>query len=70
MSAEEKRYRIVAWYSHDGRNPNVVPFARIVEVKAASPDLANLKGEKELERVYKERNESVDFLNWYIEELP
>jgi hypothetical protein len=65
----QKRYEIVGWYSHDPHNPHVMPFARVVEVMAETPAEAFDKGAIELERVYHKKNESVDFLNWFIKEL-
>lgn len=64
-----KRYQIISWYARDASNQHSIPFARVVVVEAASSDEAYKKGDVELNRIYLEKNESVDFLNWFIKEL-
>jgi hypothetical protein len=65
-----KKYRIVGWYSHDGSDPLIPPFARVAEVEAASSDDAYRKGGAALNLLYEKEGLSVDFLNWFVKERP
>lgn len=62
------KYITVGWYSQDGSNPHIAPFARVVEIEAESPREAYDKGGDALDALYKKEGASVDFLNWFIKE--
>lgn len=64
-----KTYRIVGWYSRDGANEHVAPFARVVEVEAPGPEDAYRLGGDALHVLDEQEALGVDFLNWFIKEV-
>lgn len=63
------KYQVVGWYSYDPTNPHMRPFARVVNVEAASPAEASSLGTVALDALYEKEGVSVDFLNWYVREV-
>lgn len=64
-----KRYKVVGWYSRDPNNEHIAPFARVVFVETDSVSKASQLGSDALDKLYEEKGESVDFLNWFTSEV-
>lgn len=60
------KIQCTAWYSKDGTNPHIKPFARVVTVDCISEGDAVQKSEKELETIYEQIGDSVDFIGWFF----
>lgn len=64
-----KRFKVVGWYVRDAHNEHMVPFARIVIVKAWASEAARAKGAAELDKLYVKANVSCDLLGQFCEEV-
>ncbi|MES2360011.1 MAG: hypothetical protein V4529_16850 [Gemmatimonadota bacterium] len=63
------KFKVVGWYSWNPHNEHVAPFARVTFVDVEDAEDASEAGSNALDKIYEEKAESVDLLNWYVEEV-